>query len=67
MEAAVRIDFLHLVRSFLLHLHEIDRGEVITPPQNRGEVIFSLQFVFVSVCLFGSACEQNSSRTDELI
>ena len=44
----------------------------ITPPRNRGGVIFSLQFVcvcvFLSVCLFvcvsSSSCEQNSSRTD---
>ena len=35
--------------------------------QNHGGVIFSLQFVYVSVCLSGSACEQNSIQTDELI
>ena len=37
---------------------------VFTPPRNRGGVIFSLQFVCLSVCpcvrLF--SCEQNSSR-----
>ena len=37
-----------------------------TPPRNRGDVIFSLQFVSTCVCL--SLClsvsEQNSSRTD---
>ena len=31
---------------------------LITPPRNRGGVIFSLQFV----CVSDSACEQNSSR-----
>ena len=50
---------------------------IITPPWNRGGVIFYLRFVCVSlrvfvcvsvcVCLSGSACEQNSSRTDEPI
>ena len=45
-----------------------------TPPRNRGGVIFSLQFVCVSVCLCVCvcvclcvrlfSCEQNSSRTD---
>ena len=38
---------------------------VFTPPQNRGGVIFLLQFVClcvcVSVCL--SVCEQNADRT----
>ena len=33
---------------------------LITPPQNRGGVIFSLQFVCVRLI----SCEQNSSRTD---
>ena len=42
----------------------------ITPPRNRGGVIFPMQFVSVClsvcVCVFvsDSACEQNSSRTD---
>ena len=43
---------------------------IFTPPQNRGGVIFSLQFVCVSVCVCmsvyvsGTSCEQNSSRKD---
>ena len=44
---------------------------LVTPPRNRGGVIFSLQFVCVSVCLCvcvsGTSCEQNSSRTNEPI
>ena len=36
-----------------------------TPPQNLGGVVFSLQFV--CVCVFDSAYEQNSSRTDATI
>ena len=40
---------------------------VFKSPRNRGGVIFSLQFVCVSVCVPDSACEQNSSRTDETI
>ena len=40
---------------------------IFTPPRNRGGVIFSLQFVCVSVSVSGSACEQDSSRTDEPI
>ena len=36
------------------------RVTIFTPTWNRGGVIFSLQFV----CLSGSACEQNSSKTD---
>ena len=46
----------------------------ITPPRNRGGVIFSLQFVclsvYLSVCLsvcLMFSCEQNSSRMDEPI
>ena len=31
------------------------------PPRNRGGVIFSLQFVCLSFCVSGSACEQNSN------
>ena len=42
--------------------------QIITPPRNRGGVIFSLQFVCVcvclSVCVSGNSCEQNSSRTN---
>ena len=44
--------------SFLLHF---------TPPRNRGGVIFSLQFVYVSVCVrvfLIFSCEQNYSRMD---
>ena len=49
-----------------------DKIYLFTPPRNRGGVIFSLQFVCVSVCLCvcvcvcvsGTSCEQNSSRTD---
>ena len=37
---------------------------LVTPPRFRGGVIFSLQFVCVSVCVSDFACEQNSSRTD---
>ena len=37
----------------------------------KGYILFSLQFVWSAVCVFvcvsGSACEQNSSRTDEQI
>ena len=43
---------------------------IVTPPRNRGGVIFSLQFVCVcvSVCLWvSSTCEKNSSRTSEPI
>ena len=44
---------------------------IITPPRNRGGVIFSLQFVCVSVCLSvcvsDSTCEQNSDRTNASI
>ena len=35
---------------------------LFTLPQNREGVIFSLQFVCVSECLSGSACEQNSAK-----
>ena len=49
--------------TFLLTSHIL--VQIITPPRNRGGVIFSLQFVCVSVCvcvrLF--SCEQNSSQT----
>ena len=42
---------------------------VFTPPRNRGEVLFLLQFVclcvFVSVCL--SVCEQNADQTATMI
>ena len=42
---------------------------LITRPQNRGRVIFSLQFVCVCVCLpvCVSVNEQNSSQTNEPI
>ena len=40
---------------------------LFTPPRNRGGVIFSLQFVCVCVCVSGTSCEQNSSRTNEPI
>ena len=50
----------------------------ITPPRNRGGVIFSLQFVSVCVCVCVclsvcclcvrlNSCEQNSSQTNEPI
>ena len=45
-------------------------GLFVTPPRNRGGVIFSLQFVCVSVyvcvcvCVRLFSCEQNSSRTN---
>ena len=50
-------------------------SEILTPPRNRGGVIFSFQFVCMSVCVYvcvcvcvsSSACEQNSNRTDEPI
>ena len=43
-------------------------SRVITPPRNRGRVIFPLQFVCVSVCVtVRLSCEQNFSRTDEPI
>ena len=45
-----------------LVLYEI--SPFVTPPRNRGGVIFSLQFVCVSVCMPDTACEQNSSRTN---
>ena len=35
--------------------------------ENRGGVIFSLQFVRVSVCVSDVPCEQNSSQTNEPI
>ena len=49
--------------------------QLITPPRNRGGVIFSLQLVCLSVCVCGCvcvcvcvclmfSCEQNSSRTN---
>ena len=39
---------------------------VFTPPEYRKGIIFSVQFVCVSVsvCVSRSACEQNSSRTE---
>ena len=44
---------------------------LFTPPRNREEDIFSLQFVCVcvclSVCVSGISSEQNSSRKDALI
>ena len=44
------------------------RISFFTPPRNRGGVIFSMQFVCVSlcvcVCVSGTSCEQNSSRTN---
>ena len=47
------------------------RGFFFTPPQNHGGVIFSLQFVCVSVCVSvyvsGTSCEQNASQSDALI
>ena len=54
----------------LLNVSELP---LITPPRNRGVVIFSLQFVCVcepvclSVCLCVSVSERNSSRTGALI
>ena len=37
---------------------------LFTSPRTRGGVVFSLQFVCVSVYVSGYSCEQNSSRTD---
>ena len=47
---------------------------IVTPPRNRGGVIFLMQFgcvsclsICLSVCVPDSACEQNSRQTDEPI
>ena len=54
------------------YFHGMEKN-IITPPRNRGSVIFLLQFVCLSVCVYvcvfvcvsvSVSCEQNSSQTD---
>ena len=61
----------HSLSHFLWRLVKVSPQVIFTPPRNRGGVMFSLQFVCVSVCQWVCpmfSCEQNSSsRTDEPI